>query len=364
MNSTTSDAPLLWLRSETKANECRSPLTPEGAKTLIGKGFQISVEAQSERVFPDHEFKSAGCTIESAGSWIRAPRTAWILGLKALPSSAPTQLIHRHIYFGHAYKGQADANDLLTRFQIGKGTLFDLEYLTQKDGRRVAAFGYWAGYAGCAIALASWACQSQGKLLGAIKAFPERQLLDQFVEEKLNVIRPSRSAESSPRCIVIGAKGRSGQGAIQCLSNQEINATFWDLAETAGGGPFEEIYRHDILINCVLLTKATDPFITRNDLVTAPKLKTICDVSCDPYHPFNPLPIYSNNTSFSTPSSPIHETDAQIISIDNLPTLLPRESSEDFASQLLPHLIELPERSLPWQNAKTTYETMIHSLPC
>ena len=32
-----------------------------------------------------------------------------------------------------------------------------------------------------------------------------------------------------------------------------------------------------------------------------------------------------------------------VTAIDNLPSLLPRESSEDFAAQLLPHLMSLNE---------------------
>ena len=33
-------------------------------------------------------------------------------------------------------------------FRAGGGALYDLEYLTDDTGRRLAAFGYWAGYAG------------------------------------------------------------------------------------------------------------------------------------------------------------------------------------------------------------------------
>ena len=53
--------------------------------------------------------------------------------------------------FGHAYKGQPAGQVLLRRFRDGGGTLYDLEYLTDETGRRVAAFGYWAGYAGAAL---------------------------------------------------------------------------------------------------------------------------------------------------------------------------------------------------------------------
>ena len=53
--------------------------------------------------------------------------------------------------FGHAYKGQPDGQKLLSRFAAGGGILYDLEYLTDETGRRVAAFGYWAGFAGAAF---------------------------------------------------------------------------------------------------------------------------------------------------------------------------------------------------------------------
>ena len=358
MSSKSQGSPHLWLRSETKANEARSPLTPEGARTLIAKGFTVTVESMPNRIFSDQAFQSAGCAIEPPGSWIHAPKSAWILGLKALPPTNPPELSHQHIYFGHAYKGQEEAKVLLERFRKGGGTLLDLEYLRDNNGRRVAAFGYWAGYVGSALALASWALQNQGHTLAAIQAFKDRPALDRFVAQQLG------TSETLPRCIIIGAKGRSGQGGVQCLASHGAKATQWDIDETSRGGPFKEIYEHDILINCVLLSEPTAPFVTTTNLKTTATLKTICDVSCDPYHPFNPLPVYRDNTSFATPSSPILGTDAEIISIDNLPSLLPRESSIDFADQLRPQLLQLPQGSSAWRNAQSTFDSVIHSLPC
>lgn len=37
--------------------------------------------------------------------------------------------------------------------------LYDIEFLTDSSGRRVAAFGYYAGFAGAVIALLAWAHQ-------------------------------------------------------------------------------------------------------------------------------------------------------------------------------------------------------------
>jgi saccharopine dehydrogenase (NAD+, L-lysine-forming) len=90
---------------------------------------------------------AAGCEIVAENAWPQAPADAIIFGLKELPEDG-TPLPHRHIMFGHAFKGQPAGQVLLKRFKAGGGTLYDLEYLVGEDGRRVAAFGYWAGYAG------------------------------------------------------------------------------------------------------------------------------------------------------------------------------------------------------------------------
>jgi len=56
----------------------------------------------------------------------------------------------------------------LRSFSRGGGTLLDLEFLQDDNGRRVAAFGYHAGFAGAALALENWAWQlSRSSLLHA-----------------------------------------------------------------------------------------------------------------------------------------------------------------------------------------------------
>jgi saccharopine dehydrogenase (NAD+, L-lysine-forming) len=46
------------------------------------------------------------------------------------------------------------------------------------------------------------------------------------------------------------------------------------------------------------------------------------------------------------------------VSIDHLPTLLPRESSEAFSNDLLPSLLELPNRqnARVWREAEQLFE--------
>lgn len=93
------------------------------------------------------------------GTWKSAPADAYIVGLKELPENDSSPLVHKHIFFGHCYKQQAGWKDLLGRFVQGNGLLLDLEFLTDANGRRMAAFGYHAGFAGTAIGLEAWAQQ-------------------------------------------------------------------------------------------------------------------------------------------------------------------------------------------------------------
>ncbi|MGD9863829.1 MAG: saccharopine dehydrogenase, partial [Pseudodonghicola sp.] len=157
----------LWVRAEQRPNEERVGLTPEGAAALIAKGIAVTVEESSVRAIPIDGYRAAGCTIAAENSWPQAPRDAVIFGLKELPDDG-SALPHRHIMFGHAFKGQHSGKELLRRFKAGGGTLYDLEYLVDEAGRRVAAFGYWAGYAGAAVTLKAWAAQQRGGICGPV----------------------------------------------------------------------------------------------------------------------------------------------------------------------------------------------------
>jgi len=79
----------------------------------------------------------------------------------------------------------------------------------------------------------------------------------------------------------------------------------WDLEETAGGGPFTEILDVDIFVNCIYLNSAIPAFVTRDQIFAAGKqrrLSVVVDVSCDTTNPFNPIPIYTEYTTFAQPT--------------------------------------------------------------
>lgn len=332
----------IWLRAETKPHEQRTALSPTGAKQLIEAGFKVTVERSPQNIFTQEQYKDVNAEIVEQGSWVDAPKDAIILGLKELPDDN-FPLIHQHIYFAHAYKEQEGWQDLLLRFKRGGGELFDLEYLVDEQQRRVAAFGYWAGFAGAALSVLAWANQQHNinPPLTNISSYQDKEQLLSDLKQAITEV------DTKPQLLVIGAKGRSGSGAVNLAKSLSLDVIEWDLAETKGGGPFVEIMQADILLNCVLINRDLPPFITNKLLEESTrKLSVITDVSCDPYGSYNPLPIYDQCTTFETPCLRIDDTNVlDLIAIDHLPSLLPKESSEDYGEQLVKHLLTLTDKS-------------------
>lgn len=342
---------LIWMRHESRDNEARAPLTPQGAAQMIAKGWRVIVETAPHRCLPDSAYKDVGCEITKAGSWVDAPKDAIILGLKELPEDG-TPLRHHHIMFGHAFKGQTSGRILLDRFKAGGGTLLDLEYLVDDQGRRVAAFGYWAGYAGAALSIMALGAQARGTTMGPVDAFAS-------ADEMAGVAKAALT--TTPTALIIGALGRVGTGATDLCRAVGITPTGWDMAETAHGGPFPEILEFDILLNCILARDGAPIFVDADAPEATRKLSVIGDIACDPESEFSPIKVYNRTTSWAEPTLRAHnEPPLDVMAIDNLPSLLPAESTEDYAGQLLPYLLTLDTLDQGvWGRATETFHTHV-----
>ena len=335
------------LRSEARPTERRTPLTPKNAKAMLDAGFALLVEHSDRRIFPDAEYKAAGCEIIAEGSWETAPAGTTILGLKELPE-APAELRNPFIHFAHLYKAQSGWEAEIARFTRGGGSLYDLEYLTE-NRRRVAAFGYWAGWMGAAMAAWRQLAEAQGK------AGPENGVSSFESRAEVESILQGLAEGNGKTAIVIGAKGRSGQGATEALKLAGYTVTEWDIEETRNLDR-AALLSHDLLVNCVLMTSPGLLLLRPEDLGQG-KLRMISDVSCDPFSDFNPLPIYSAPSTWKAPFEAL-KGGVEITSIDNLPSLLPREASEDFSDQILPTLLAYPDGEA-WIAARTSFDDAV-----
>lgn len=140
-------------------------------------------------------------------TWPSAPVTTPIIGLKELPES-DEPLPHTHIQFAHCYKRQAGWSSVLARFHQGSGTLYDLEFLNDERGRRVAAFGLHAGFAGAAAGALALAAQKKGQKLGHLEPFANEEAMVNSVKQTLG------GSGKEVKALVIGALGRCGNGAV------------------------------------------------------------------------------------------------------------------------------------------------------
>jgi saccharopine dehydrogenase (NAD+, L-lysine-forming) len=334
----------IWLRREAAPTEQRTPLIPQHAARLLAAGLSVTVEESTHRAFPIEEYAAAGCRVVPGDTWPDAPASDFVLGLKE-PSAAAKQLTHSHIFFGHAYKGQEGGPALLRRLTDGGGTLYDLEYLTDDAGRRVVAFGHWAGYVGAALAV----LHLRGHLDVPLRSSTRPEL-----DARL------RAATGGARALVIGALGRSGRGACEALAVAGVPVTAWDLAETRDLDK-EALLDHDILVNAVLADEPGTPFLTPADLAHGDRrLAVVSDVTCDVTSDCNRLPVYDRITDWVEPvrrlaSAPLLD----LIAVDNLPSLLPRESSTAFSKGLLPHLAVLDRDDAVWARSEQRFRAAL-----
>lgn len=228
-------------------------------------------------------------------------------------------------------QGQDGWSDLLQRFHQGGGELLDVEFIVNDSGKReVAEFGPMAGIAGAALAIAVW-CHQQLKpneMFPSVTPYMSEDDMVNHLKSQLQLIANERGVpEIYPKVLIIGGSGRCGQGAAYILEKTGIpskNIVKWTRQETQGGGPFSAILSYDIFVNCIFLSKKIPPFLTKE--------------------------MFHNNTSPSTKL-------LDVIAIDHLPSLLPKDSSDKYAAKLLPFLLKLPEASSypPWVRVKNIY---------
>lgn len=133
----------IGIRTEDKSEwERRTPLTPEDIAALRADGLMVVVQTSSQRAYKDEEFTRAGIPLQGDLSDCDV-----IIGLKEIPIDqlAPDKT---YIFFSHVIKGQPYNMPMLKRLMALGDTLVDYERIVDDQGRRLLAFGEYAGLAG------------------------------------------------------------------------------------------------------------------------------------------------------------------------------------------------------------------------
>lgn len=334
----------IYIRNEHYENEYRSPLIPQDILRLLNKGFHFTVQESNHRVFTNQDFQDISGLTLTQKEWFEPEfQTFLILGIKELTCLEKLHQ-HTHCYFSHSFKQQTNSRSILSAFSTSKSILHDIEYLLDSSGNRLITFGFYAGLVGATLGLQEFIL-SQSK-----KSLENLTFWNSFEEMLASIQIPSKL---SPRIAVLGSHGRCGLGVCSLLQKVNLSYSTFNTKDK-----IQHLDQYDIVFNCILLdTSYSQIWFSKESIPKDPTV--IVDISCDYSKPNNPIPLYTQATTWKhpvyRPCDSVH-----ILAIENLPSLLPKESSIHFSQQLTKLLLENDENV--WQSNKNYFLQLISEL--
>ncbi|RYR77334.1 hypothetical protein Ahy_A01g001768 isoform A [Arachis hypogaea] len=125
--------------------ERRAPLTPTHCARLLHGGGGVSriiVQPSTKRIHHDALYEEVGCEISHDLS-----QCGLILGIKQ-PKLEMILPDRAYAFFSHTHKAQKENMPLLDKILTERASLYDYELITGDNGKRLLAFGNFAGRAG------------------------------------------------------------------------------------------------------------------------------------------------------------------------------------------------------------------------
>ncbi|KAI9355755.1 Saccharopine dehydrogenase-domain-containing protein [Pilaira anomala] len=134
----------IGIRREDKSRwERRAALTPDAVQKLIKEtGTQVYVQPSSKRIFPNESYEKAGAIVTEDIS-----KANIILGIKEVPENALIK-DKTYLFFSHTHKGNKKNMPMLQGVLDKNIRLIDYELMKDETGKRLVAFGHFAGNAG------------------------------------------------------------------------------------------------------------------------------------------------------------------------------------------------------------------------
>ena len=318
----------IFVRKETYPNEHRTCLIPKDVDTLVKSGIIVYIQSSNVRVYKDIEYKEVGAILTPYEWHYPDFKDCLILGIKELENLENLD-DHTHAYFSHSFQNQKDSKNILDAFSLSRSTLYDFEYFLDNQQKRTIAFGLYAGQVGAVLGL-----------LQHLHELPLTLRPWNSFEEMVNSVKSKLATNTKTKSIsigILGHKGRCGQGVKSILSELALPFT-----EVDRDSDTEPLTRFDIFYNCIRLEEYYEKvWFDKNTLFS--KQFTIVDISCDASKPNNPIQIYNKSTTWESPVYSYNDL-VSVIAIDNMPSLLPKESSDHF-SEILTRLLLDPDTS-------------------
>jgi len=353
--------------------DSRVPLTPLHCKNIIeNHGVDLVVQPSSGRCYSDDEYKEAGVPMSEDLSGCDI-----LMGVKEVPIK---ELVadKTYFFFSHTIKKQAYNQQLLWSILDKNIRLLDYEVLTNEKGKRLIAFGKFAGMVGAHNGLWTYA-QRTGKFeLPRMNSFTDYATAKSFYKEM----------KLPPVKIVLTGTGRVATGAAMVLSDMGIEKVepkdflqkdfdhpvftqlqCSDYAARKDGSSFgkKDFYQNpqqyksifapytqaaDIMVNGIYWDNLAPAFFTKEEMQSDDfKIKVIADVTCD-IAPVSSIPstlkastiadpVFGFNPETGEETEPYNDNAIDMMTIDNLPNELPRDASSAFGDMFMEHV--LPE---------------------
>ncbi len=348
----------------------RVVLTPEQCKSAINTylNLQLVVQPSEIRTFKDSEYEDLGIPLQTD-----LTDCDIILGVKEvnIEDLIPNK---KFLFFSHTYKLQPYNKGLLRAILKKKIQLIDYEIL-KKDGKRVIAFGRYAGIVGAYNGLRAW-----GEKYGPFSLTPAHECYD--MQEMVGQLK--KLDFKKPRKILITGHGRVAGGAVEVLEtanirrvtdtefleNEYTETVYTQLSvdhycSRISDGKFDhdEFYADPSGYQSEFMkyAKQTDlyiaghywdprgPFLfSREDAKDKEfKIKMIADISCDIDGPIASTirpstvadPFYGYDPVSEKESDFKDENSIGVMAVDNLPCELPKDASLSFGNSFLEHIL-------------------------
>ncbi len=328
----------IYIRDELCLKEIRTPIIPSDVSILISNGFEVYIQKSDKRIYSNESYEIVGCILTDL-HWSKFSDCI-IIGLKKLDN---LELLDNssHIYFSHSYLNQDGSEQILKSFGKSQSILLDLEYFLDNN-KRVVSFGYWAGYIGVILGLK----QFYNKINGLEQIYDLKHW--ENIESAIDYVRDIK-LDPKIKIGLIGPNGNCGSGAKKILNKLGLN--YIPYYKNSDKSNLKDL---DIVINCIKLDKDSNEIWFVPNSIYSKKL-VIVDVSCDFTRPNNPIQLYKKSCTWENPIIRFGDQ-IDIIAIDNLPSLLPKESSDYFSKRLTDLILDLElDRNNFWKSNMEIY---------
>jgi len=372
---------------EARVDENRTPFTPNQIQTLISNfpNLNILVQPSKNRCFRDEDYFKAGAKIEENIS-----HSDIIFGIKEVKIS---KLIENktYLFFSHTSKVQKNINqitqdktiiykkELLREVIKKKITLIDYENIRETSGKgyRYLGFGRFAGIVGCYNTLNLYLkLQKKQPLPRAFKINSYEKIKELISKQNFNKLKilQTGSGNVAKGAMEVLKHANIKQISINDYLNKKYNeAVFCNIStreyvernddkdysvQDYNSNPHEYkskiknyLFDTDMLITGHYWEPKFPKLFYPNQINEFKNLKIIGDITCDIN---GAVPTTIRSTSIAKPYYSINTNSMKeidlgnegiaVMAVDNLPSELPNEASEEFGkstmSEVLPYLID------------------------